>query len=324
MRNAVALGLLLVFAGCAVTEEQESPATAAAAAPEQERPAVRQGPRRSPDDISYMRARGDEPGDGLLPHALFELIEPHWFKVKRDIRKATGFDFGLSYTALFQQATDSVVPPDYAGSGDFDLFGQWHLVGQDSGNDGLLGFALEDRHKYGAIAPSELGKNIGSLWPTTRAFDTHKFGLNQIYWDQHLADDLVKFRVGAYDHNTIYEIYTFRSEVFYFQNYMFSGNVSFKPPGGGFGGMVSWRTSDATYVMAGIADANGTRISPSLDSFFNQREYFYFAELGYSPRIAEYEVFYVHATLWHVDARESTGTGPGSGIALTLQHSNGT
>jgi hypothetical protein len=310
MRIILAL-LLLVLPACMASEERDD-----------SRPGPRQGPRRSPDDVSYMRARGDQLLDGLITPSLFSLIEPRWFDLKRNIREKSRLDFGMAYTSLFQQASDSVTGPDYAGSGDFDLFGQWHLIGDRKENDGSLGWAFEDRHKYGAIAPSELGQAIGSMWPTTRAFDTHEFALIQIYWDQHLADDNLVFRLGAYDHNTIYEIYTFRSETFYFQNYMFAGNISFKPPGGGFGGYLSWRPTDETYLKAGIADANGRRAWPELDTFFKQHEYYYFAEFGFSPRFAPCQVGYFHATVWHVDERELAGTEPGTGVALVAQVSH--
>jgi hypothetical protein len=308
VKRATLLFLLAAFAACAAT-----------GGPAGETVAPKQGPRRSPDDISYMRARGDRPLDGLIEPSIFSFIEPHWFELKRNIRKTTRLDFGMAYTALFQQASDSVAGPDHAGGGDFDLFGQWHLVGDRKENDGLLGFAFEDRHKYGSIAPSKLGESIGSMWPTTRAFDTHEFALIQIYWDQHLLDDQLYFRIGAYDHKTIYEIYTFRSETFYFQNYLFAGNVSFSPPGGGFGGCLTWRPTDETYLKAGIADANGRRAWPELDTFFKQHEYYYFAEFGFSPRFAPYQVGYFHATVWHVDERELAGTEPGTGVALVAQ-----
>ncbi len=306
---AISLGVLALLAAPALAQSSEALRT-----PEQ-------GPRRSPDDVSYLRKRGDEPGEGLLGTGLFTLLVPSWFDWKADIEEATGFDFGLSYTGLYQKATDSVVGPDSAGSGDFDIFGEWTLVGsEERGTQGMLGWSLEDRHKYTDISPSQLGDTIGSMWPTTRAFNTHPFALIQIYWDQHLADDKLEFRIGKYDHNNIWDTYTFRSEVFYFENLMFSGNVSFGPPTS-LGGFVSWRPTDATYGMIGIADANGERDSLDFSSFFDERDYYYFAEVGVSPRMSAYEMSFYHATFWHVDAREQAGTSSGSGVTLTMQHS---
>jgi porin len=313
---ALALAVL-AFGGCAATEP------AAEATGPDLRPEARQGPRRAADDVRYLRERGDEPGDGLFDKGLVSLIAPHWFPWKHKVEKATRFDFGLAYTSLFQKATDSIAAgPDYAGGGDFDIFGQWHAYGE-GGNAGVVGFAFEDRHKYGAISPSQLGTAIGSLWPTTRAFDTHKFALIQLFWDQHIADDRVKLRVGFYDHNNIYDTYTFRSEVFYFQNQMFAGNVTFNLPGGGFGGVVNWRATEEFYIGAGIADANGSRASPSLSSFFTDREYYYILEFGFSPRPGPFEIGHYDVTVWHVDERVAAGVPSGSGVTVNLQHAFG-
>jgi porin len=298
---------LLVLGGCMSTGDGE----------QDDRPEPRQGPRRSPDDVRYMRERGDNPGDGILD---FSIVPTQWFDWKHRVEKATRIDFGLSYTSLFLKATDSLPGrPDYAASGDFDIFGQWRALGE-SGNAGILVAALEDRHKYTDIAPSQLGTAIGSMWPVTRAYDTHEFALTQLFWDQQLLDDRVHLRFGAYDHNTVYDTYTFRSEVFYFQNLMFAGNASFNPPGGGVGGAANWRITGEWYVIAGIADANGKRADPSLRSFFETREYYYILEAGFSPRFGPYEIAYYHVTLWHVDAREEAGKPAGSGFALTVQH----
>jgi len=319
--RTVVPSLLIALSSCAVTaskaaEEGEGDAVLS-------KPTLKQGPRRSPDDVSYLRARGDEPGDGLLGDGLIALLEPLWFEHKRKLKESTGFHFGIAYTSLVQKATDSVAGPDHAGSGDLDLFASWRLVGDQPGNSGYLHIAFEDRHAYTSISPSELGGAIGSLWPTTRAFDEHEFALIQIFWDQQLADDAVEFRIGAYDNKTIYEQYTFRSETFYFQNLMFSGNISFRPPGGGFGGSISWRTTESTYILAGIADANGRRAWPELSSFFSQHEYFYIAEFGYSPRLGPDDLVHASVTLWHVDAREDAGTAAGSGGALNLEYAHG-
>jgi porin len=77
--------------------------------------------------------------------------------------------------------------------------------------------------------------------------------------------------------------------------------------------------TDNVYVIAGIADANGDPTEPdkSVESFFEDNEYFTHAEIGWVSSFARRYFDNVHLTYWHVDEREEAGVPDGWGLAFS-------
>ena len=71
-----------------------------------------------------------------------------WFDWKGRLNKNYGFSFGLDYTALGQAVSDSL-GEDNAAGGIFRFFGNWTVIGRESGNTGSIVYKLENRHRLG-------------------------------------------------------------------------------------------------------------------------------------------------------------------------------
>ena len=93
-----------------------------------------------------------------------------WFDWKGRLNKNYGLSFGLDYTALGQKASDSL-DKDNAAGGIFRFFGNWTIIGRETGNTGAIVFKVENRHRLGTdIAPQNLGFDAGYLGITGTAF----------------------------------------------------------------------------------------------------------------------------------------------------------
>ena len=227
---------------------------------------------------------------------------------------------GISYTAVFQYASASRGPQEAAG-GDLGFFGGWDALNSDRW-PGHVYFQTETRHRYTSIPPSDLGDGIGSLWGTTVDFDTQDFALVQLYWDHGSFEDGFRYRIGKVDPALIYDAGRYVGDSFAFLNAAFSDTLPMAVPAAGLGGAVGVYPHDRLYVLAGLHDANGRRTA-GISSFFDQTEFFYVVEAGYTPRYGETGEGMYHLTAWYQDAQERDNTPSGKGIALTLEQEFG-
>ena len=81
--------------------------------------------------------------------------------------------------------------------------------------------------------------------------------------------------------------------------------------------------TEATYIAAGIHDANGKRTTAGFNTFSGEGEYFTAVELGWFPNEGEANEGMYHITFWNIDARQNAGRPSDRGIALTLEQQVG-
>ena len=67
----------------------------------------------------------------------------------------TGFSYGVDYSAVYLDASDSPGEDDSSG-GMIRFYGTWDLVGRESGNTGTFLWKIEHRHSYGTPPPEQL------------------------------------------------------------------------------------------------------------------------------------------------------------------------
>jgi porin len=100
-----------------------------------------------------------------------------------------------------------------------------------------------------------------------------------------------------------------------FLNLAFSTDPTTPAPDQGFGAAVRWNPAEHTYILVGLADANGNPRDPgrSVNDFLSGGEYFKHIEVGWfgdwDTRFEEN----IHLTLWHADEREAAGIPDGWG-----------
>lgn len=245
-------------------------------------------------------------------------FEP-WFEFKQRLDDSCGLQLSIDDSMFYQAATSSLGEHD-AASGLVRVYGQWTLLGRGSNNPGQLVFKGENRHRIGsAITPFDLGFEAGSILPTGTFFNEFNYGVTNLFWKQYLCDRDLVVAVGKIDVTDFIDVYAMINPLTHFINLAFSTNPTIAVPNQGLGIAFGAMLTDQIYLQGGLADANGQPTLAGFDTFFEDREYFSYLELGLTPSRERIYQDGVHLTLWHTDARQVAQTPEGWGVAMTLQ-----
>lgn len=274
----------------------------------------------APDSIPQQLSDLSKIRPGIFKLDPFGRLARRWRKLNEKL-DGIGLDLGIAYTVLYQGATSATREEKKrnAAGGVFDFFGLWNFIDRDGMHPGYIGFRSSWKHSIGDIPPSDLGDNIGSLWRTEDGFNIQAFFMSQLWWQQHLFNDLIIFRIGKVDQNDFFDSYKLSSAKLFFVNGAFSSNPTIAYPGNGLGGAIAVRPFDIFYILAGIGDANGRSSSFDFSTFFDEREYFSGLELGLVPAIDGLGKADYHIAFWHRDEIKKEEIPKGSGLAITLQ-----
>lgn len=242
-----------------------------------------------------------------------------WFDWKGGLDKDYGLSFGLDYSALGQIASDSL-GEDNAAGGIFRFFGNWTVLGRESGNTGSIVFKVENRHRLGTdIAPQNLGFEVGYLGITGTAFSDYGWGLTNLYWKQRFNQGRISFVAGAVDVTDYLDVYGLINPWTSFQNLSFLTNPTIPAPNQGLGAAIGAMATDNIYVIGGLADTNGDPTEPLdwFDTFFSDNEYFYHFEVGWTSSQDRIYLDNIHLTGWYADNRVKAGVERGKGLAFS-------
>lgn len=248
---------------------------------------------------------------------LHQLADP-WFEVKQRLDESCGLQLSIDESMFYQTATSSLGETE-AASGLVRVYGQWTLLGRGTNNPGQLVFKGENRHRMTAITPFDLGFETGSILPTGTFFNEFNSGVTNLFWKQYLFDRDLVFAIGKIDVTDFVDIYGLMNPLTHFVNLGFSTNPTIAVPNQGLGFAVGAMLTDKIYLQSGFADANGQPTLAGFDTFFEDREYFSYVELGLTSSRDRIYLDNVHATLWHTDARTNAQTPEGWGVAVTAQ-----
>ncbi len=289
------------------------------------------GASRNPDDATnQLKAEAKRKDTLFRTEAIDRALKP-WNEFKNRLSERQGFNLGIFYTALYQKASGTIANPgmadnkDEAASGILGIVGTWDLIGRGTDHPGSLTFRLNDRHRYTKVAPQSLGSEIGSLWPTTIAFNEFNMSLVELYWEQHLIKDRLVFRVGKSIPFAVHDYFKLKSPTSGFSDANFTFNPSIGWVGFAFGGGALVRPTPDFYLTGGVYEANGRADRVGIDDFFNVREYFSIVDVGWDPgyldpsrkvKIGPFTVSDLHASFWHKDKRATAGTPEGRGVTL--------
>ena len=250
-------------------------------------------------------------------HRLQQLAEP-WFEFKQRLDKSCGLQLSIDESMFYQTATSSLGETD-AASGLVRVYGQWTLLGRGTNNPGQLVFKGENRHRMTEITPFDLGFEAGSILPTGTFFSEFNYGVTNLFWKQYFCDRDLVFTIGKIDVTDFVDVYGLMNPLMHFINLGFSTNPTIAVPNQGLGIAAGAMLTDRVYLHGGFADANGQPTLAGFDTFFDDREYFSYMELGLTSSRDRIYLDNVHATLWHSDAREKARAPEGWGVAVTAQ-----
>lgn len=242
-----------------------------------------------------------------------------WFQFKERVNERRGLQFAFDESMFYQIATQSLGESDGA-SGLVRLYGQWEPFHRRKlENQGLFVYKIENRHRIGSITPFDLGFEAGSITPTGTFFSEFDFGVTNFYWKQYLCDRNLVFAIGKIDVTDFIDVYALLNPLTHFINLSFSTNPTIAVPNQGLGMAAGGMLTSNVYFQAGFSDANGQATRSGFDTFFDDAEYFSYAEIGLTSSKDRIYLDNTHLTFWHTDARQEAGTPSGWGVAFTAQ-----
>ena len=238
------------------------------------------------------------PGDGLTdPQFRSDFprnVLPEFYACKDDLAER-GLKLSFDYFALGQWS-NADLGEGQAGGGIARFFGSWQATEQ-----GTLVFKLENRHRYGAVAPQFFGLDGGALSITGTAFNDIDTALTNLFWTHRAADGSWTLQFGQIDVTDFLDVYGLVSPYTAFQNLAFNTNPTINAPNPGLGIAGGAQIGKNFYVVGSIADANGDPSEPDL-RVFSDGELFKSIEFGFTSGLDRIYFDNIHVTLWHSDA----------------------
>jgi len=275
----------------------------------------------APDSISGQLNLIDQVRKTMTPDALAERIFGPWFNLTDKLYENYGLNLGITYSFLYQHASQSLEggKKDATG-GILDFFGEWYLLNRGKKNEGFLGFKTKwSNSPFTEIPPNRLNEEIGSLWRTSSSFNEQDFFITQVWWQQNLLDDKLRFRIGKVDQSDFIDFFRFSSAKLFFINAAFSLNPTIPYPENGLGGFVKFQPTNIFYVLLSLGDNNAEGDSFNFKSFFEDREYFTALEINFWPLLQKIGLDgNNHITLWHSDGRDEKGIKSSKGLSINL------
>jgi porin len=244
---------------------------------------------------------------------------------KKSLLEKYGLALTLDYNANIVGATNTLNDDDTFAGGVVRFFGQWDLVGRESGNTGSFIWKVENRHRYTDIPPSGTKTEIGYVGLISPIFSNIGNRLTNLYWKQNLNQGRIEIVAGFLDTTDWIDVYALAPPWTAFTNFAFAtGSATITPPDeAALGAYVNAMLTDDVYIMVGFADSNADSTDPieGFDTFFNENEYLTTLELGYVTSRDRFYLDNTHITLWHADERELAGVNDGWGVSFSWSHS---
>ncbi len=285
---------------------------------------------REPSTVQQFSGPGSVPGqladDRRLTESLTGVDTPKTYSDwKKGLREEHGFDFTVDYNATGIKATNTLNQDDTFAGGVIRFFGQWDLVGRDSGNTGSFIWKIENRHGYTDIPPSGTKNEIGYVGLISPTFSDIGTRLTNLYWKQNLNQGRIEIVGGFLDTTDWVDVYALAPPWTGFTNFAFAtGSATIAPPDeAALGAYFNAMLTDNVYIIAGFADSNSDSTDPlnGFNTFFNDHEFFTTLELGIVTSRDRFYLDNTHITLWHVDERKEAGVNSGSGVSFSYSHS---
>ena len=245
-----------------------------------------------------------------------------WRDWKDDVFKKHGFRFGISLTAYYQEASDSIGPEDDAASFDLNIDGVWNFLGHGTDSPTTLGFAMLYRGDLGTeLTPLTLFTQTGSLYSGGAGYSEVDPSISEL-WIQKKYVNSFGFRLGKIFPVTAYDFFPFKNFRSDFVDFNHVTNATIPLPDYGLGGFVMFKPQPNAYMRLGAHDANADVEKSGFDTYDD--ELFTIFEVGFDPglmpRVRGRPPFGdVHVSIWHQDELDKAGVDDGWGISFTAQ-----
>jgi porin len=236
---------------------------------------------------------------------------------KERVYEPIGLRFGGDYSVQGYVASESP-GEDEAVGGMVRFFGAWELLDRGGSHPGALVWKVEHGDRYSDIPPSALGSELGYAGLFAAPFSDQRWRTTNLYWRQRFDEGRFTVLGGFLDATDYVDVYALASPWIGFQNLVFStGSGSIPLPNDALLGVAGGAMlSDQVYAIASFGDANGDPEHPfeGFETFFDDHEFFYSLEAGWTDSQSRIASDNVHVTLWRIDERDDADTPRGWGI----------
>lgn len=272
-----------------------------------------------PDAVDNRIQQDAKPREAFVKE---RALQP-WFDWKDSLYETTGVSLGLDHSSLFLTADNSIGKDD-ASAGMIRFYGSWEAVGRGTKNVGSLVWKVENRHRYGDVAPSGFGLGelgyVGLIGPPWSNQGTR---WTNLYWKQRFSEGRSTVIGGYLDATDYVDVWVGADPWTRFTNFAFSTGSSsmFLPNDATLGVAGATMLTDKMYLIGGITNAYADSTDPindSFDRFFSDNEYFTTLELGWTKSQEQIYFDNTHVTFWHVD--DSVQAGAIQGWGLNFSH----
>ncbi|MFT5647254.1 MAG: porin, partial [Aureispira sp.] len=254
-----------------------------------------------------------------------------WYDFKKKLSEEIGIEFGINYTSLFIHSTQTISEEntDNASSGVLDIQGGWTFLNRKKGkNTGKLFFKINSRHSYNgpnSTSPMFHGINESGYYglPAT-GFRSYSMRMVELNYQQSLFDNRFHFVIGKVDPTNYFNFHGLIVPWQHFIGYGASVSGTVNWPDQGLGGIVSFRPTEKTYIMAGLTDVRGDIFRKgeflNFGDQFEDGKFWKSIEIGYVPSFNERYFRKISITYWQSDAYTNTSgqdISSGQGVAVS-------
>ena len=274
----------------------------------------------NPGSITAQFEEDEEWKDSLFRLPRVEQTLKPWYDFKTELSEEHGLNFGLSFTHLYQWASDTVGSENDASGFELMLDGTWTVAGRETDSPTMIGFQFSYLDTLGTeLPPSGLFKSVGSLYPTAAAFGETDPAVSQL-WVQQIFENRWGFRVGKMFPITAYDFFPLKNFRTDFVDAMNVADLVIPLPSYGFGGFVMYRPQPNSYVRLGLHDANADVEKSVVDTY--EGEIFKIAEFGFDSGLMDRVPGRppsgdIHISLWHQDERDDAAVADGWGFVTS-------
>ncbi len=210
----------------------------------------------NPGSMSEQFAQDREWRESLFQIPGAERIFGAWSDTRTRLAEKYGFRPTVSFTHIYQWASETAGPEDDASGFEWVFDGTWTFLGRDSDSPTIAGWEVLQRNEWGTdIPPVALFTQIGSLYPTTVAFGELGPSLGQL-WIQQIFKNRFGFRVGKFFPISAYDFFPLKNFRTDFVDGIHSANLVIPLPDRGLGAFGMYRPRPDIYLRLGIHDAN--------------------------------------------------------------------
>lgn len=270
----------------------------------------------SPNDVSQLLSSLKEEKNSLITQTeltpLFNRLE----RTSKQFDQRTGINLGLDYIPLYEHAYQSIGRENASG-GELQLFGKWSLF-KERTNSPIMGFKIEEKHRYTQTYPGQLAEQFGSIIKTVSGYEHLDTAITELWFQSSVIQNKMAFRIGKIDLTSIMNSYAFDSRRFYFLSDVFSSAPAIDKPQKGLGAILGIKVMKHIYFTSGINDLNGTENSSGFNTL-HRSEFIKAIEFGYRKYVISPQSDNYHVFLWHSDAQKIKGIPSDHGFSLVLQ-----